>query len=146
MNEGVAIEWLMLADAAQVVGNKLYVLGGGWDRYAVSRPFPVAIPLSVSVAIRVPWHETNQRHTLAIEFQRDEGQTVHQMTGQFEVGRPPGIPQGMDQRVQLTLTANLKVDGPGVYRVLGKINDQEKARTPFTIIARQAAAPPKPPQ
>ena len=25
------IEWLILADSAQIVGNKLYLLGGGWD-------------------------------------------------------------------------------------------------------------------
>ena len=26
------VEWLILADAAQVNGNKLYLLEGGWDR------------------------------------------------------------------------------------------------------------------
>ena len=35
------IEWLILADAAQVTGNKLYLLGGGWDRLNVNRDFPV---------------------------------------------------------------------------------------------------------
>ena len=30
------VEWLILADSAQVIGNKLYLLGGGWDQLAVN--------------------------------------------------------------------------------------------------------------
>ena len=31
-----SIEWLILADAAEVVGGKLYLMGGGWDRLTVN--------------------------------------------------------------------------------------------------------------
>ncbi len=35
------VEWLILADAAQVNGNKLYLLEGGWDRLTITRPLPL---------------------------------------------------------------------------------------------------------
>ena len=35
------VEYVMVADAAQVTGGKLYVLGGGWNQYrAASFPAP----------------------------------------------------------------------------------------------------------
>jgi len=34
------VEWLILADAAQVVGNKLYLMGGGWDKLTINNVFP----------------------------------------------------------------------------------------------------------
>ena len=41
---------LMLADSAQEVGGKLYILGGGW-----SVTGPVVPPSAVAIKIDVPW-------------------------------------------------------------------------------------------
>src|SRR5688500_1930861 len=34
------VEWLILADSAQVIGGKLFLLGGGWDVLTVNTSFP----------------------------------------------------------------------------------------------------------
>ena len=96
------VEWLMLADSAQVVGSKLYLLGGGWDVLAVHKDFPFGQQLAIALAVKVPWNETNQRHNFEIEVlsedqQTEEPKSIAKMGGQFEVGRPTGIPVGQDQ-------------------------------------------------
>lgn len=91
---------MMLADAAQEVGGKLYILGGGWS---LTGPGPT--PMAIALKIEVPWHRTNERHRLLLELLDDDGNPVLvpgegeqrvplQITGEFEVGRPPGTKPG----------------------------------------------------
>ncbi len=91
---------MMLADAAQEVGGKLYILGGGWS---VTGPMPT--PMAIALKIEVPWDRTNERHELLIELLDEDGNPVTvpgpddepvplQVTGEFEVGRPAGIKRG----------------------------------------------------
>ena len=134
METGVNIEWLILADAAQVVSNKLYVMGGGWDRYTSKRGFPAQIQFAVAVSLKVPWHQTNKKHNFELEIATEDGQTIKRIDGQFEVGRPPGIQAGTDQRVQLALNGNLKVEKPGIFALIGRVTGQEGARTAFTVL------------
>ena len=45
------VDWLILADSAQVTGGKLYMLGGGWDRLTVPvRAWTPSTPHDVSSA------------------------------------------------------------------------------------------------
>lgn len=85
---------LLLADAAQLVDGKLYLLGGGWQ---VRRPVP--IPWAIVVKIEVPWDQTNMRHSLRLELVDEDGHSVRAgnpivFHGEFEVGRPPGTKPG----------------------------------------------------
>ncbi|MBM3942114.1 MAG: hypothetical protein FJ316_04160 [SAR202 cluster bacterium] len=131
------VEWLILADSAQVVGNKLYLLGGGWDRLQVNAGFPVSHHCAIALAIRVPWNETNRKHTVQVEIISEAGETeepkpLATVQGQFEVGRPAGIPQGQDQRFQLAFETNLALERAGVYVIVARIEGQEVKRTQFT--------------
>jgi hypothetical protein len=91
---------MMLADSAQEVGGKLYILGGGWS---ITGPDPV--PMAIALKLEVPWDRTNVKHSLLIELVDEDGNPVlvpgpeeeHvplQVTGDFEAGRPPGIKPG----------------------------------------------------
>lgn len=132
------IEWLILADSAQVVANKLYLLGGGWDRLAVNMDMPRHFAIAVSV--KVPWAETNQRHKLEIEVlsedpNTEEVKSLAKMGGQFEVGRPAGIPAGREQRVQLALDVGMKFDMPGIKRVVAHLDGAVSKELGFDVIA-----------
>ena len=91
---------LMLADSAQAVGGKLYILGGGWS-YIGPKPAPTAI----AIKIEVPWNETNKRNKLKIELLDSDfnpilvpnptGNAPVTIGGEFEVGRPPGVIPGI---------------------------------------------------
>jgi hypothetical protein len=91
---------MMLADAAQEVGGKLYILGGGWS---ITGPDPV--PMAIALKLEVPWDRTNVKHSLLIELVDEdanpimvpgpaEDQVPLQVTGEFEAGRPPGVKPG----------------------------------------------------
>ncbi len=130
------IEWLILSDAVQVIGNKLYLMGGGWDVLTVNTGFPVLRHCGVSIAIRVPWNETNQKHAFDIEITDDDGhEQLVKMGGQFEVGRPAGIRSGQDQRVQVAAEMGLKLNKPGQYVIIASIDGSESRRASFNVVA-----------
>ena len=90
---------MLLADAAQAVGGKLYVLGGGWSVIGPGRA-----TMAIAMKIDVPWDRTNVRHQWTLDLldqdghpvavPAPEGQRNVQITGSFEVGRPAGAAQG----------------------------------------------------
>ena len=127
------VEWLILADAAQVVGNKLYLLGGGWDVLRAEAGFPVPQHCAVAASFAVPWSETNQQHAVQIEFITEDGQVLARVDSHFEVGRPPGIVPGQPQRVQLAAEMVLTLEQPGTYVVVARTAGREGRRVQFTV-------------
>jgi len=101
---------LMLADAAQAIDNKLYLLGGGWS---VTGPDPS--PSALAISLKVPWDEANRRHDMVVELLDSDGHPVVVGGGgedrpvaiesQFEVGRPPGLRPGTP--IDLAVAINL---------------------------------------
>jgi hypothetical protein len=97
---------MLLADAAQTVDNKLYILGGGWS---ITGPAPS--PSAVALKIEVPWDQTNKKHTFELSLFDADGQAVMastpegerpiQIGGEFEVGRPAGLAPGIPIDVAL---------------------------------------------
>jgi hypothetical protein len=134
------VEWLILADAAQVVGNKLYLMGGGWDRITVNKEPPVPHSMAVAVSFRVAWNETNQRHSFQIEVATGDGQSIGRVDGHFEVGRPAGLPPGQDQRTQIAVNVNWRINQLGTYVVVARIDGQEGRRFPFNVVAGPSLA------
>lgn len=91
---------MLLADSAQAVAGKLYVLGGGW-----SMTGPQPTPSAIAIKFEVPWESANRRHKVRIELLDSDGNAV-QVPGpegpqamlvqaDLEVGRPPGLTPGM---------------------------------------------------
>lgn len=131
---GVQVEWLILADAAEVVGNKLYLLGGGWDVLTVNSSFPVDHPCAMAVSFRVPWSETNRPFDIEVEIQDADGKSVASITGKSEVGRPAGVPAGHPQRTQIAANMGLRFAGPGTYVIIARVDGDEKQRVPFNVV------------
>ena len=132
------VEWLILADAAQVVANKLFMLGGGWDRVKASKRFPFNQKLAVAMSVKVPWNETNDRHNFEVEIisedeNTEEPKSMAKIGGQFEVGRPVGVLPGQDQRIQLAIDLFLKIDNPGIKIIIARINGIESRRVVFNV-------------
>ena len=141
--EAVKVEWLMLADEAQVVNNKLYIMGGGWDVLTVNTTFPVNQHLSVAVSFLVPWSETNRKHNFEVDILHEDGGSLAKMGGQFEVGRPAGIPVGSDQRSQIAASMNLEIPRPGVYAIKTRIEGEEAGKTGFRVVGGQPIQMPR---
>jgi hypothetical protein len=90
---------LLLADSAQAVEGKLYILGGGWS---VTGPQPV--PMAIALKVDVPWDQSNTRHRWRLELIDADGQPVLlgeegkqtpvEIEQEFEIGRPAGVKPG----------------------------------------------------
>lgn len=130
----VDVEWLILADAAEVVGGKLYLMGGGWDVLTANSALPLRRRCAIAAAFRIPWNETNLRHDITIEVVDEDGRRLMETNGQIEVGRPPGLVPGLVQRSQLTLDVELQFDHLGTYVIIARVEGQEDRRVPFTIV------------
>lgn len=135
-NDGqIKAEWIILADYAEVVNGKLYLMGGGWDRLTVTSGFPMSRQCGVAVSFRVPWALTNQTHRFEIEIADDDGKTLVRADGHFEVGRPAGILPGQAQRFQFSMNGAVQFERPGGYVIIARAEDQELERTGFAVIS-----------
>jgi hypothetical protein len=134
------VEWLILADSAQIVGGKLYLLGGGWDTLNIGSSFPHRRHLGIAASFRVPWNETNQRHDVSIEVMTEDMEQLAKIDAQLEIGRPAGIPAGTDQRAQLAAEMNIEFKKAGNFVIIAKTAgaDEHEARTTFRVVDPQA--------
>lgn len=131
----------MLADAAQIVNGKLYVLGGGWDTLVVSGPFPVNRPCGLAIAFRIPEQGSTQRKTARIQVIDQEGtSTIATSDIQFQSSRPIGDDGVLPQRVQLAAGLNLSFPKAGTYVVTVSVEGVEVGRTRFRVVQPQPAA------
>jgi uncharacterized protein DUF6941 len=99
---------MLLADAVQAVGGKLYILGGGWS---IIGPDPT--PMAIAIKVEVPWEEANRVHTLQLSLLDEDGRPVlvptligdHpvELGMEFEVGRPAGLRVGTPLDVPLAI-------------------------------------------
>ena len=129
------IEWIVLADAAQVVGGKLYLIGGGWEMLNLSSGLGSEHRMAIAASYRVPWLETNQDQTIDMDIvHEDGGDPIFELKGQFQVGRPPGIPAGKDQRFQFAAEVVIKIEKFGGYTLTARIEGQPDTRTSFTVV------------
>ena len=138
-------DFLILADSAQVVGDKLYMLGGGWSVLHAAQ-LPTVHSMAVAVGILVDWMETNTRHTFKLDIRNEDmSQTLATLEGEFEAGRPPGIPRGSQQRLPLAFNFSLKFENPGqcVARLL--IDGQHVKKVSFMVVHEAPGAAPAAP-
>jgi hypothetical protein len=109
---------MMLADHAQVAEGKLFVSGGGWS-LAGPGPFTSGVALLFSI----PWERTNRKTTFSLRLVDADGHPVIQpgplgeqpiqVGGQFEVGRPAGVPPGTEINVPIAINTGLLQLPPG---------------------------------
>lgn len=136
-----AVDFALLADSAQVMGGKLYILGGGWNTLFVNR-FPVRHPsLAVGLRIRVPWSLTDRTVTVGLDLEDEDGGRVlptAPITQAIKVSRAPMMPEGSDIVIARSFTfSNLTFEKPGGYAFLITIDGEVSERLRFTILSRR---------
>ncbi len=133
-------EWIMVADHVEILNNKLYLMGGGWDTMTVGA-IPAQHKLAIAVAFRVPWNETNQKHDVQIELADQDGKSLAKIDGQIEVGRPAGIPLGHPQRVNMGVNLGLTFERPGGYVITTRIQGIDSKHVSFNVVKVQSLMP-----
>lgn len=131
--DGITADFLILADSAQVQGEKLYMLGGGWSQIW-AKELPAQHQMAVAAGILIPWMDTNARHQFKVVVRDEDGKAFGEITGEFEQGRPPGLPPGSTQRVMLAINMGIRIERP-CEAVAELMLDGSLARSvPFRIV------------
>jgi hypothetical protein len=131
---------MMLADSAQAVEGKLYILGGGWN---ITGPGPT--PSAIAIYVEVSWDLANMRHPWHLDLVDSDGTPVMVETplgeqplvlqGELEVGRPPGITPGTGLGLPLAINLGPLPLAPGgryEWRLTIGQESNENWRLPFS--------------
>ena len=133
----IRVDCLLLADAAQEAGGRLYVLGGGWNRLRVA-DLPIQAPaLALAIRVVVPWHDTNQPLPITIQLEDPDGHRLLSDPPRLNltVGRPPGLAPGAEQAVPLALSlAGFPLRVAGTHAFVVTHDGVELARTAFDVV------------
>jgi len=122
------VEYVTMANHAEAVNGLLYLSGAGWTEHWRTPPAegpPPASYVGIGVSILVAWGETNRRHRLTLRVEGEDGATeLYRLEADLEVGRPPGVPPGIDLRSVLAANLPLVFPQEGGYRVVAQIGNE----------------------
>ena len=142
-SQTVSIDFVLLGDFAQASNGKLTVVGAGWNIWNTPK-YPNALPFGLGIGFLVPWQETNRKHKFTFKIAASEGDVLAEGGGDFEIGRKPGIPPGMSQRVVIGLSGQLEIKSSGTYEIVVSCAGTQKAVIFEALPVPLAQLPPGP--
>src|SRR4051794_12497589 len=99
---------MLLCDHVAAAEGKLYISGAGWTQIG---PGPLAT--AIAALVEVPWDRTDQRISFTLTLRHEDGQEVMlpgpagsepvAVSGEVEVGRAAGVPDGSPSAVPLAI-------------------------------------------
>jgi len=113
------IDYALLADAAQAVGGKIFILGGGWNVFR-SANYPAPVQLAVAIGIGFEADEVGVRYPVKIVIADEAGvPVVPEMSGQIETGQlTPDFPKGLPVKLPVAWNVNFAVPRAGRYAIV----------------------------
>lgn len=143
----------MLCNYAEASADgKLYVTGAGITQTIAPPSGPFVIRLGLGLIVGVPYQATNHSHKLEINLIDEDGHRVQtpqgdgtlgdfNVTGDFNVGRPPGLPVGSTKNVPLAVNLTVEVPHPGTYRFEISIDGTPLEELAFLVSAAPLVFP-----
>jgi hypothetical protein len=108
------VEFVMLADAAQAVGGKLYILGGAWNQFRCTS-FPVQMPVSIVTSILIENNETDRTIPVTTVLADEEGvPIIPEAQAELRIGKQE---TNGPHRALLAVNASLQIPHAGRYAV-----------------------------
>jgi hypothetical protein len=104
------VDYLLVADRAEVVNGKLYLMGGGWDRLQPPS-FPHRLTLGIALGVRIPVFESEDQHVVDIDLLHEDKRILG-FQAKLATGRPAGL-RGMDLVVPMAFNVPVVIPGPG---------------------------------
>jgi hypothetical protein len=134
------VEFLILADRAEVLNGKLYMMGGAWDHMFVSN---IDQPVGVNLACcaLVPYLETDDDHTLQISIRDPDGVEVHPtLSVSFKTGRPPTLERGAGTRVPFAVGARIKFPKYDAYTITATVDSRPDSSRHLAFYIKEPGA------
>ena len=141
--EGTTVEYLILADSAEVVDGRLDMTGGDWDTLLVqdlARP----VRLAFACGVHIPWAETEKDHSLALSLDRADGRPLFRLDPHtFRTGRPQALAPGSALRLPIAVTWEVRFPEHGRYRLTSVLDSRrDSARSvEFSVLPAAGAEP-----
>lgn len=114
-------EFLILADGAEAVAGKIFILGGGVERYA-ALGFPTNLNADIAASVLVPWGETNRTFAVTLKIADEDENVAAALDFTMESGRPPGAKPGQDLRTLLAIRGPFPIPKAGGYKISMELN------------------------
>lgn len=133
---------MLLCDAAESVGGKLYILGAGWSQILVP---DTPVNMSLAIKISVPWDQSNVPHRVTATLHDGDGNPVELPAAadenpipvrneiEFETGRPPGLMPGTELDAPLVFNFHGLPLPADSYVWILEIDGQPMSRAPFRV-------------
>ncbi len=135
------LDFLILADKAEAIGGKLYLMGGGFDHVGMTA-IPGPAQFDVAMGLLVGYNETNLKHSFELRCEDADGNLVFpSAAGFFEVGRPPGMSAGSEQRALMVFRGPFTFRETGDYSWVVTVNGVPQPATRFRVDRAQLLAP-----
>lgn len=135
------LDFLILADKAEAIGGKLYLMGGGFDRVGMTA-IPGPAQFDIAMGLLVGYNETNLKHSFELRCEDADGNLVFPPAqGVFEVGRPPGMSAGSEQRALMVFGGPFTFRQTGDYSWVVTVNGERQPATRFRIEQARLLAP-----
>ena len=126
--------FVLLSDHSEAVNGKLYLIGDGWNILRLPE-LPYDWSFHIGLGIDVAWHETNDPHELVVTIQDPDGIELGEgLTANFETGRPPGMPQGQEQRLVMSIGVTATFSTAGPHAAVVQVNGEELGRSRFYLM------------
>ena len=113
------IEYALLADAAQAVGGKIFVLGGGWNLFRAAN-YPAPVHFAIAMGLGFTSDEVGTKFPLNVVIADEAGvPIIPEMKGQVETGQlAPDLPKAASVKIPVAININMSVPHPGTYGIV----------------------------
>lgn len=127
------LDFLIMADRAEAINGKLYMVGGGFDRVGVTA-LPGPANYDIALGVMVEYNETNEPHEFSLSVRDEDDHVVlGPIGGRIEVGRPPGMVAGQEQRVIIVLRGPFPVQAAGNFKWVPQLDGDNAHATRFHV-------------
>lgn len=129
-------EYLILADAAEALNGKLYLMGGGWDSIFV-RDISQRVAMGIACGILIPYGETDEEHTLTLAIEDQDGvQVASPLTVKFKTGRPPTLERGAPMHLPFAIKAEYVLPGYNTFIVKATVDNRAESSRSTSFTAK----------
>jgi hypothetical protein len=136
------VEFLILADRAEVLNGKLYMMGGAWD-HVFATNLEGSIPLHIACGVLIPYLETDDQHTLEVAFEDTDGTAVvPSFSLAFKTGRPPTLEKGAKMRLPLAFETRIKFPKFDAYTISATVDGRPETSRRLAFYVRDPRNPP----
>lgn len=133
MNDTATIDYLIVANYAEVVNGMLYLMGGNFSdviRPVMEPDSTVINSFCAAISISIPWDSPNQLHSLTIRLEnRDDTKVISEVKATFSVSKPPNMTQDIEQHAVGVIRFNAIFPSPGNYEVIAVVDNGGDARS-----------------